>query len=82
MGCVTKILNPVALEVLINGNEQIYVALCLLPAPGENASTVNVTGELLMIPDKAASITYLCALQLTKKKEILLEKVPLKVLLP
>jgi len=43
VGCVTEILNPVLLEVLINGKKQTYVALCLLHAPGERISELHIT---------------------------------------
>ena len=45
IGCVTKLLNPTVLEVLINGKKQTYIALCLLPAPGGSASKRNITSE-------------------------------------
>ena len=43
IGSVTEILNPVVLEVLINGKKQTYVALCLLHAPGERISELHIT---------------------------------------
>ena len=43
IGCVTEILNPVVVKVLINGKKQTYVALCLLHAPGERISELHIS---------------------------------------
>jgi len=53
IGCVTEILNPVVLRVLINGKKQTYVALCLLHAPGERISELHIT--LINFANKAAT---------------------------
>ena len=54
IGCVTEILNPGVLEVLINGKKQTYVALCLLHAPGERISELHIT--LVNYTIKAATV--------------------------
>jgi len=61
IGCVTEVLNPVALRVLINGTKptNIYVALCLLHAPAESAFKIS---ELHIAPVNytiKAAATYL-----------------------
>jgi len=60
IGCVTEILNPGVLEVLINGKKQTYVALCLLHAPGERISELHITLVNYIISSKQLLHIRMC----------------------